>query len=82
MNLSDSQSDLNSQDFEIWNGNIDIAQVVNSAGQWSSSYSPAKMFDSNPNSCWHSARNRNNELKIIGVQFKVRFRTHKTINNI
>lgn len=71
--ILESQTDINAQDFEIWNGNGDKAQVVNNAGQWSSSYRIGNMFDSNPKTCWHSARNRANELKIIGVQFKVSF---------
>ena len=55
----------------IWNGEKDVAQVVNQAGQWSSGHSVSKMFDSNPKTCWHSGRQNTNNLKIIGVHFHV-----------
>ena len=29
------------------------------------------MFDSNPNTFWHSQQNMEKDLKIIGVEFKV-----------
>ena len=73
MIFSDIQEKTDIQNTEIWNGNLDIAHVVNQAGKMSSRYAVSKMFDSNPNTCWHSAGGNKNKLKIIGVQFNVSF---------
>ena len=41
----------------VWNGQEDIATAINEAGVWTEpgrDFSFGKMFDENPNSCWHS----------------------------
>ena len=58
---------------EIWNGNPDIAQVVNQAERWSKKHATEKMFDFNPNTCWHSAKHYKDAVKIIGVRFHVSY---------
>ena len=60
-----------STDIKIWNGEKDTAILTNEAGEWSSTYTTSKMFDSNPQTCWHSARAQGKNLKIIGVHFNV-----------
>ena len=41
--------------------------------QWTNCLLPEEslMFDSNPNTFWHSQQNMEKDLKIIGVEFKV-----------
>ena len=53
---------------ETWHGDNDIATVVNQAGNQTNE---SLMFDSNNNTYWHSDINSQNNLKIIGVEFKV-----------
>ena len=65
------------QNTEIWNGDIEIANILNRAGQLSSDHSTSKIFDSNPQTCWVSEKDKRNELKIIGLQFNVSFRVYQ-----
>ena len=55
---------------ETWYGDNDIATVMNQAGNQTNE---SLMFDSDNNTYWHSDINSQNNLKIIGVQFKVSF---------
>ena len=57
-------------DTEIWHGDTKQAFIVNNASNWPG-YELWKMFDSDPNTSWHSQRGMLNKLKMIGIHFKV-----------
>ena len=81
------QAKIESRRFETWYGSTDDAIVVNQAGNWEHEvcldkfgdqwtnclFTPDEslMFDSDPNTFWHSQENMEKDLKIIGVKFKV-----------
>ena len=63
------------KEIKTWYGETDIATLVNYAGVWvdqnNNVYPESKMFDKNPSSIWQSAKEYQQEVKIIGVEFKV-----------
>ena len=77
--FQDKQSSI---DNKIWHGDQDTAILTNEAGEWSSVYAISKMFDSNPQSCWHSGKDRADSLKIIAVHFKVSAKSFHFKSNI
>ena len=53
--MSGSQNSFRQGPLLVWNGQNDIATVVNEAGEHTSgNHSLKNMFDENPKTCWHS----------------------------
>ena len=63
----------------VWNWQERLATITNKAGVWTGPHHNewkvggdlCHMFDGNPNTYWHSAASKENEPKILKIEFKV-----------
>ena len=60
----------------IWYGDSKIAMVSTDAGKWeenpNANFELSNMFDSDPKTSWHSAKENRERTKTITVDFQVR----------
>ena len=67
----------------VWNGEKRLAKITNTAGvwtgpchnEWGVGGDLCHMFDGNPKTYWHSHSSKENDPKIIKIEFKVCYRS-------
>ena len=54
----------------VWHGQLNLATISTSAGEYSSNYQVSNMFDSDIKTLWISAQSKRNQPKKIAVNFR------------